>query len=499
MNSKNLPDSIFYQVVQQSAVATSVTDLHANILYANPAFSLVTGYELEDVVGKNESLLSDQHTPKLVYKALWSRLQQKKSWSGVLINRRKNGKRYLADLTIAPVFDAQGEVTHFLGMHRDVTESLQLEKQVHNQKALIESVVNVAPMAIAVLDDNGKVEIDNLEYKTLMADLNHVEPAQYVLDQIGEITGKNKTQKLRDFNLLEVKLHSSRWKKPRWFSCSGTWFEESVDRTELFFESTQSQHLLLVMRDITEKKEQALNAERQTMHAILAEQSLVRVLREILSGVSYQLQEPMNVLEAVINIHHHKEEKSGLILALEQTLQTGKQALNTLQAIRPSLEEEARQAVDLNLLLQEVLSISRSQLKEERIAITSHYDETLPTMLGQPWQLRGVLKQLLDNAIDAVNSPTINHKEINLKTDCHDGMIKLLICDSGPGVSQAYDSQLFEPFFTTKSRDQHVGMGLTTAQSVIHEHDGLIWLDQSHMGGTCVHIQFPIPGTKELL
>jgi len=499
MNSKNLPDSIFYQVVQQSAVATSVTDMHANILYANPAFSQVTGYELEDVVGKNESMLSDQHTPKLVYKALWSRLQQKKSWSGVLINRRKDGKRYLADLTIAPVFDAQGEVTHFLGMHRDVTERLQLEKQVQNQKALIESVVNVAPMAIAVLDDNGKVEIDNLEYKTLMADLNRVEPAHYVFEQLEQQSGKNWAEEMKDFNLIEVKIRSSRWQTPRWFSCSGTWFEESINRTELFFESRESRHLLLVMSDITEKKARAQAAERQTMHAILAEQSLVRVLREILSGVSYQLQEPMNVLEAVINIHHHNEEKSGLILALEQTLQTGKQALNTLQAIQPSLEEEARQAVDLNQLLQEVVSISNNLLNEEHIAITSHYDEALPTILGQPWQLRGVLKQLLDNAIDAVKCPTISHKEINLKTDCHDGMIKLLICDSGSGVSQAYDSQVFEPFFTTKSRDQHVGMGLTTAQSVIHEHDGLIWLDQSHMGGTCVHIQFPIPGSKELL
>ena len=61
--------------------------------------------------------------------------------------------------------------THFLGMHRDVTEMHRLEREVRNQKALIESVVDSAPVAIALLDREDRVMLDNHEYKKLMGDL----------------------------------------------------------------------------------------------------------------------------------------------------------------------------------------------------------------------------------------------------------------------------------------------------------------------------------------
>ncbi|MEJ2646161.1 MAG: PAS domain-containing protein, partial [Gammaproteobacteria bacterium] len=130
-----LPPRLFYEVVEQSAVAISITDTDANILYANRAFARVTGYPLNDVVGKNESVLSDKVTPPIVYETMWGRLLQQKPWSGVLVNRRKNGERYLAELTIAPVLDAGHRTSHYLGMHRDVTEMHGLENQVRNQKA----------------------------------------------------------------------------------------------------------------------------------------------------------------------------------------------------------------------------------------------------------------------------------------------------------------------------------------------------------------------------
>ena len=158
---------LFFEVVQQSAVAISITDSKANILYTNRSFEQVTGYPPEDVIGNNESILSYKSTPGIVYKTLWGRLLQKKPWSGFLVNKRKDGKRYLADLTIAPVSGEDGNVTHYLGMHRDVTEEHRLQKQVENQKVLIESMVDAAPVAVALLDTEGSVVLDNQEYKKL--------------------------------------------------------------------------------------------------------------------------------------------------------------------------------------------------------------------------------------------------------------------------------------------------------------------------------------------
>src|SRR5487761_2194893 len=168
----NVPTHLFRQAVEQAALAISITDARANILYANAAFQRITGYGQQEVVGHNESILSYHVTPKLVYESLWAQIQRQRPWNGLLVNKRKDGTRYLADVTITPVVGEEGHTTHYLGMHRDVTEVHRLERQVQNQKTLIESVVDAAQVAIVLLD--------NQEYKKLIGDLGK-EPAARLL------------------------------------------------------------------------------------------------------------------------------------------------------------------------------------------------------------------------------------------------------------------------------------------------------------------------------
>jgi nitrogen fixation negative regulator NifL len=176
--SSLLPPHLFFEAVEQSPVAISITDARATILYANHSFEKVTGYSCEEIIGSNESMLSNKTTPRIVYETLWARITQKKPWSGTLINRRKDGTRYLAELTITPVLNDENETTHYLGIHRDTTDLHSLEKRVGNQKKLIESMVNAAPVVTALLDDMGQVVLDNLEYKKLATDMRNREPAQ---------------------------------------------------------------------------------------------------------------------------------------------------------------------------------------------------------------------------------------------------------------------------------------------------------------------------------
>jgi len=230
--------SLFAETVEQVPIAISITDKKAKILYVNQEFCRVTGYRPEDILGENESLLSDKHTPKEVYHDLWRTISSKKIWRGTLCNRHKSGQRYLSDLTIAPMLNETGAITHYIGMHRDITQSYESEKKVINQKLLIESVINSSPIAMVVIDDQDRVILDNHNYKALVSDLDKGEPAAYFLRLLREEMGDLWSQlqsKEQGFNNREFKIDSKGSQRTRWFSCAGNWFIENEVNADAFF------------------------------------------------------------------------------------------------------------------------------------------------------------------------------------------------------------------------------------------------------------------------
>ena len=135
-----LPPELFFEAVEQTPSAISIADPQATILYVNRAFEALTGYAREEVIGQNQSILNNRATPESIYQELWRTITRKQTWTGVLVNRTKQGGDYLAELTIAPVLDRHGELGYFLGKQRDVTKEHELEARLRQQKARIEMV-----------------------------------------------------------------------------------------------------------------------------------------------------------------------------------------------------------------------------------------------------------------------------------------------------------------------------------------------------------------------
>ena len=112
-----------------------ITDQHGSILYVNPAFTRITGYSREEVLGRELSLLrSDEQEPGF-YGRLWESLGRGETWTGRIVNRRKDGSLFTESTTISPVRDAQGDIVHFVGVMRDISEQIALENRYqHAQK-----------------------------------------------------------------------------------------------------------------------------------------------------------------------------------------------------------------------------------------------------------------------------------------------------------------------------------------------------------------------------
>jgi nitrogen fixation regulatory protein len=494
--SPNVPLEVFRHAVEQSALAISITDAQAHILYANPAFHRVTGYAIEEVSGRKESILSYKVTPKIVYETMWAQLLRQRAWNGLLVNRRSDGSRYLAELTITPVVSEGGETTHYLGMHRDVTEMHRLERQVQNQKALIESVVDAAQVAIVVLDEDEKVVLDNQEYKKLIGDLGK-EPAITVLTALRTRMGPEFEQSRvskRGFSGREVQIDTTS-NKTRWFTCAGSWIEEQDTSADSFYEPHRRQYMLLTLQDVTFLKEQHEAIRVNGLRALLAEQDRIQSLREALSGAVYQLQGPFNMLAAAVRLLERNGGHAAtgpLLASLQEALKAGSHTLDTLRGSIPCEADEVVQPVNLNELIQDVLRITTPRMLAEGVVVEWHPAHDLPLLQGRVRQLSALFKQLLDNAVEAIHESRAGQRELKMATVAHVDRIEVIIEDSGPGIPDEWRLKIFEPFFTTKGADrQHIGMGLTVAQEVVANHGGLIEIDPDFRHGARVRVQFP--------
>jgi two-component system cell cycle sensor histidine kinase/response regulator CckA len=116
-----------YSAIEQSADMVVITDGSGAIEYVNPAFEEATGYSRAEVMGKTPRILkSGEQSPK-IYRELWETILAGKVFRGVVVNRKKSGESYIAEKTITPVRNTEGQVTHFISNDKDITEQRRLE------------------------------------------------------------------------------------------------------------------------------------------------------------------------------------------------------------------------------------------------------------------------------------------------------------------------------------------------------------------------------------
>jgi nitrogen fixation regulatory protein len=499
--SAALSPKLFYETVRQAHIAISITDLKGNILYANPTFSTVTGYTEHEVLGANESLLSDKKTPLTVYADLWQTLQKGQSWRGRLLNRRKDGGSYLAELLIAPVFDAEGNITNYVGMHRDITREYRLQQRMRNQKALFATVIDNAPAIIALIEEDGTVALHNQAYKTLQNELGGTSLAAILLEELRHSFSVSDWQARRE-NLhriegREVAFTPGDRAPTRWLMCSGTWIEEHGEEADNFFMSDNKRYLLLIANEISALKKQQEEVRTSALRALLAEQTLGDSLEETIAAALHQLQVPMNLVHAALGSMTRCEiKRDGYHCptqeVLRQALQVGEEAIDNLRCGLHSEElQEHLEMLNINQLLRDILTISTDRLLASGVVVDWQPALILPPVIGHKGRLGTLFKQLLDNAIEAMQEHRSRVRELRIITAHEDDSVVIKVQDSGPGIPSHLRLKVFQPFFTTKQRHRHIGMGLAGAQEVANLHTGGIWIDPDYHAGCCMVVELP--------
>jgi diguanylate cyclase (GGDEF)-like protein/PAS domain S-box-containing protein len=109
-----------------------VTDANKNILRVNMAFTSITGYTADEVIGKNPRLLNSHRHDAEFFKSMWEQIEQTSSWEGEIWNRRKNGEVYPEHLTITAVKNKSGLVTNYVAALTDITSHKAASEKIYN-------------------------------------------------------------------------------------------------------------------------------------------------------------------------------------------------------------------------------------------------------------------------------------------------------------------------------------------------------------------------------
>jgi PAS domain S-box-containing protein len=116
------------RAVEQSAAAVLITDIDGRIEYVNPAACAAYGYSSAELLGANPRLLGSGLTPLSTYQAMWSTILAGKAWRGELANRRRDGSLIHEAVSISPVCDRAGQMTHFVSIQEDVSARVEAER-----------------------------------------------------------------------------------------------------------------------------------------------------------------------------------------------------------------------------------------------------------------------------------------------------------------------------------------------------------------------------------
>jgi diguanylate cyclase (GGDEF)-like protein/PAS domain S-box-containing protein len=161
-----------YKVIEASHDAVMITDQQGVIQSVNPSFCKLTGYSVEEALGRTPSLLSSGLHEQSFYQQMWQGLQQQGYWQGEIWNKRKNGEIYPEWLSISAVRGENGTVNQYAAIFSDITERKKREQQIH-ELAYFDELTGLA---------NRRLFQDRLEQALANAKRHHHQLAVLFLD-----------------------------------------------------------------------------------------------------------------------------------------------------------------------------------------------------------------------------------------------------------------------------------------------------------------------------
>jgi len=151
----SVPQRLYGIAMEAAANAIVLADKDGNVVWCNTAFKSLTGYEANEIIGRNPRLLKSGVQDEAFYRELWQTILDGIVWRGRLVNKRKNGALYTEEMSITPVRDEAGELTHFIAVKEDISARLNAEQELAQSERRFRAMIERSNEGIALLDSEG--------------------------------------------------------------------------------------------------------------------------------------------------------------------------------------------------------------------------------------------------------------------------------------------------------------------------------------------------------
>jgi PAS domain S-box-containing protein len=477
--------------------AESIDAPGPRILYVNEAFTRITGYKPEEVLGKTPRILQGAKTDQAQLQKVRNALSRWESITVEVINYCKDGSEFWNEFSLVPVANAKGWYTHWIAVQRDTTERKQVEQALRQSEERFRSLIENALDIIMILDPDGTIGYVSPSVEKVLgyavtelvgANVNafiHPEdlPISQSFPQVtlrDRLTNNNQTEIL---NPIEFRHRHQ----------DGSWrILEAISQP--FADSAATLRVMVNARDITERKrldEIWLALEREKELSALKTRFFSMASHEFRTPLSTALaaaqvlensqQEWDNTEKRLRNLHRIQDSVRNMVQLLDDILtinraETGKLAFNPKSLALEAYCRHFVEEMQLNAGNLHQLTFS-CQGKSQHVCL----DEKL---------LRSMLSNLLSNAIKY--SPQGGNISFSLEFQSDNLIIQ--VQDQGIGILLEDQKQLFEPFHRGKNVKtiSGTGLGLVVVKKCVDLHQGNISISSEVGRGTTCVITIPL-------
>ncbi len=460
------------RAVEQNPATIIITDTDGNIEYVNPKFTQITGYSFEEAIGGNPRILKSGYTTKEEYKHLWETISSGNEWHGEFQNRKKNGEIYFESAIISPITDEDGKITHFVAVKEDITERKQSEKLI---KTLIKAIEQ-SPTAIVITNEKGKIEFVNAKFTAI----KQYKPEEVIGENPRIFDAGHSTED--EFKHMWETLHAGNTWQTEFENQKkdGTRFWENVIIAPLMQSNNLISNYILIMEDITEKKE-ILNALIESKEK--AEEN-DRLKTAFLHNISHEIRTPMNAIIGFSGFLNDPDLGPGdrqyftniIVNSSKQLLSIITDIVNiaTIEAGQAKVDEnEADINSILTLLYNQFLVKDHSNVE---LNLTTLLPDNEAIIITDKTKFTEILTNLIGNALKFTKTGFVNVGYTRKNED-----LEFCIEDTGIGIPAEIHNAIFDRFRqaeSTLSREfGGSGLGLSISKAYVELLGGKLWLE----------------------